>query len=118
MNSRTMMIGAALICLASAQGNLRAAETVSVKMNSYTNVYKGLIKEQEFEGQEWPFKPGKRMVKMYVREPANGVNANTGFMLLLHNWGGIDPIGDLNGDSVIDGGDLILLIGGWNTCPW
>jgi len=50
--------------------------------------FKGLKLEQEFIGQEWSFKPGTRKVKMYVREPSNGVNKNTGFMLLLHNWGG------------------------------
>ncbi len=47
-----------------------------------------LAREQEVECQEWPFKPGPRKVKLYVREPDGGVNPNTGFMLLLHNWGG------------------------------
>jgi poly(3-hydroxybutyrate) depolymerase len=61
-------------------------EGVGVK--TYTNIYRGLKEQQEFEGQEWPFKPGKRMVKIYVREPKAGVNADTGFMLMLHNWGG------------------------------
>lgn len=48
-----------------------------------------LPREQEFEGQEWPLRPGRRMVKMFVQEPAAGVNANTGLMLVLHNWGGV-----------------------------
>jgi predicted esterase len=47
-----------------------------------------LAKEQVFEAQEWPFKLGKRLVKMYVREPSKGITPDTGFMLLLHNWGG------------------------------
>jgi predicted esterase len=60
--------------------------TMSTKKD--TRVYKGLAKEQEFEGQPWPLKPGKRLVKVYVREPSRGVDADTGFMLLSHNWGG------------------------------
>jgi len=48
-----------------------------------------LPQEQEFEGQEWPLRPGRRMVKMFVREPAAGINGNTGLMLVLHNWGGV-----------------------------
>ena len=45
--------------------------------------------EQEFAAQEWPFEPGERRVKMHVAEPKAGINANTGMMLCLHNWGGI-----------------------------
>ncbi len=45
--------------------------------------------EQEFAAQEWPFEPGERTVKMYVEEPPDGINENTGLMLCLHNWGGI-----------------------------
>ncbi|MDD2485380.1 MAG: DUF2920 family protein [bacterium] len=48
-----------------------------------------LAREQEFEAQEWPQKPGKRMVKMWVEEPPAGINKNTGLMLVLHNWGGV-----------------------------
>ena len=59
-----------------------------VPRKTYARVYRGLKREQAFDGQAWPFKPGKRPVKMYVREPRAGVNADTGFMLLLHNWGG------------------------------
>ncbi len=47
-----------------------------------------LIQDQEFEAQEWPFNPGRRMVKMWVEEPPSGINTNTGLMLVLHNWGG------------------------------
>lgn len=50
--------------------------------------WKGLEQMQEFPGQEYSFAPGPRQVKMFVREPAGGVNADTGLMLLLHNWGG------------------------------
>jgi len=58
------------------------------KVNEQSTSFKGLKLEQEFIGQEWSFKPGTRNVKMYVREPNNGINKDTGFMLLLHNWGG------------------------------
>ncbi len=44
--------------------------------------------EQEFVAQEWPFQPGERKVKMHVERPSNGINGNTGMMLVLHNWGG------------------------------
>jgi hypothetical protein len=49
---------------------------------------KFLGQDQEFEAQEWPFKPGRRMVKIWVEEPPAGINSNTGLMLVLHNWGG------------------------------
>ncbi|MFA7628629.1 MAG: DUF2920 family protein [Candidatus Dojkabacteria bacterium] len=48
-----------------------------------------LAREQEFEAQEWPQKPGKRTVTMWVEEPPAGINRNTGLMLVLHNWGGV-----------------------------
>lgn len=44
--------------------------------------------EQQVPGQEWPFKPGPRAVKMHLEVPRAGVAANTGTMLVLHNWGG------------------------------
>ena len=48
-----------------------------------------LNQEQEFVAQEWPFQPGERKVRMFVQEPAAGITANTGLMLVLHNWGGV-----------------------------
>jgi len=48
-----------------------------------------LSQEQEFVAQEWPFQPGERKVRMFVQEPAAGITANTGLMLVLHNWGGV-----------------------------
>lgn len=41
--------------------------------------------------QESPHRPGPRRIKVYVYYPGqsiNGVNAKTGLMLSLHNWGG------------------------------
>lgn len=48
-----------------------------------------LSPEQEISAQEWPFTPGERKVKFHVEEPPAGINAGTGFMLVLHNWGGV-----------------------------
>ncbi len=48
-----------------------------------------LTQDQEFEAQEWPFRPGRRMVKFWVEEPPAGISGNTGLMLVLHNWGGV-----------------------------
>lgn len=48
------------------------------------------------ETQEWPFQPGPRSVKVYVYYPGNkleNVNAETGLMLNLHNWGGTNTTG-------------------------
>ncbi|WP_339733273.1 DUF2920 family protein [uncultured Gimesia sp.] len=46
--------------------------------------------------QEWPFQPGPRSVKVYIYYPGNklaNVNAETGLMLNLHNWGGTNTSG-------------------------
>ena len=43
---------------------------------------------QKFAGQEYRFRPGAREVEYYVRAPKRGIDANTGLMLLSHNWGG------------------------------
>lgn len=48
-----------------------------------------LVQEQEFVAQPWPLQPGERTVKMWVQQPAVGVGAGTGLMLVLHNWGGV-----------------------------
>jgi len=48
------------------------------------------------ETQEWPFQPGPRSVKVYIYYPGNklaNVNAETGLMLNLHNWGGTNTSG-------------------------
>ncbi len=50
----------------------------------------------EVAAQEWPRNPGPRTVKVYVRYPGGQlakVNAQTGLMLDLHNWGGADCTG-------------------------
>lgn len=50
----------------------------------------------EIPAQEWPLKPGTRTVRVSVSYPTgklDGVGANTGLMLTLHNWGGTDCVG-------------------------
>lgn len=44
---------------------------------------------QQVAVQEWPFEPGARSVEFHVEEPPTGVGADTGLMLVLHNWGGV-----------------------------
>jgi predicted esterase len=46
-------------------------------------------KEQEITAQEWLLSPGERKVRLHIETPAAGIGANTGTMLVLHNWGGI-----------------------------
>ncbi len=47
--------------------------------------------------QEWPQKPGPRQVQVWVHYPErsrlSSVNAQTGIMLSLHNWGGSYNVG-------------------------
>ena len=50
----------------------------------------------EIPAQEWPQRPGPRLVRALVHYPGgalDGVNAATGIMLTLHNWGGSDCVG-------------------------
>lgn len=52
----------------------------------------------EIPVQEWPLKPGPRSVKVHIRYPGpagmiSNVNAGTGLMLSLHNWGGTAFVG-------------------------
>lgn len=50
----------------------------------------------EIPAQEWPMRPGPRSVRILVHYPGGdrtGVNADTGLMLTLHNWGGVDCVG-------------------------
>lgn len=50
----------------------------------------------EIPAQEWPQRPGTRRVRVLVHYPAGrieNVNSETGLMLTLHNWGGVDCVG-------------------------
>ena len=41
------------------------------------------------DAQEWPFLPGPRKINLFVQPPDAGLTADTGLMLVLHNWGGL-----------------------------
>lgn len=50
----------------------------------------------ELPAQAWEFQPGPRAITAYVYYPGGAlanVNAETGFFLSLHNWGGTNAIG-------------------------
>jgi len=50
----------------------------------------------EIPAQEWPLRPGPRSVRILVHFPGaniSHVTADTGIMLTLHNWGGVDCVG-------------------------
>ncbi len=50
----------------------------------------------ELPAQEWSQRPGARRFRVQVHYPdgaLDGVNAQTGIMLTLHNWGGSDCVG-------------------------
>lgn len=53
----------------------------------------------QIPAQEWPMKPGPREVTVTVHYPGGKlekVNAETGLMLTLHNWGGTACVGTAN----------------------
>ena len=64
------------------------SEKIHPRKFSLRKHWHGLEQLQHFPGQKYEFAPGPRQVTMYVKEPGNGINSNTGFMLMLHNWGG------------------------------
>ena len=50
----------------------------------------------EIPAQEWPRRPGPRTVRILIHYPEgrlDRVTSDTGLMLTLHNWGGVDVIG-------------------------
>ncbi|MEN6305083.1 MAG: DUF2920 family protein [Armatimonadia bacterium] len=71
-----------------------AAAPTPATQPAVTGAKNVLAEEQEFAAQEWPIKPGERKVRMFVQEPAAGINRNTGLMLVLHNWGGVYNSGE------------------------
>ncbi|GMW00371.1 MAG: hypothetical protein AMXMBFR84_15080 [Candidatus Hydrogenedentota bacterium] len=73
--------------------------------------------------QEWAFEPAPRTVNAYLHYP-NGsianVDANTGLMLSLHNWGGTHATGAPDPDTLADRYNVIAICvdylqsGKWN----
>ncbi len=59
----------------------------------------------EIPAQSWPARPGPRRVRVLVHYPGGmqtNVNAQTGVMLTLHNWGGTDCAGTANPQVLAD----------------
>ena len=53
--------------------------------------------------QEWPLKPGPREIKVTIHYPAGtlkSINATTGLVLSLHNWGGSGCVGTADPDTL------------------
>ena len=64
--------------------------------------------------QEWPFKPGQREIAVHVHYPGSGsplgnVNAGTGVMLSLHNWGGSGSAGSADPRVLADEFNVIAV---------
>lgn len=63
----------------------------------------GVSGATDIPAQEWPRRPGLRRVRIKVFYPGgklSNVNAKTGMMLTLHNWGGQDCAGTANPDAL------------------
>ncbi len=66
----------------------------------------------EIPAQEWPARPGTRMVRVSVHYPSGklgGVGPNTGLMLTLHNWGGTDCVGTADPREIATKLDVVAL---------
>ncbi len=75
-------------------------------------------------GQEWKYDPNPREVPVYIHYPGGSldqVNARTGLMLSLHNWGGTHHIGTADPDVLADRYNVIVICvdylqsGKWNS---
>lgn len=66
----------------------------------------------ELPAQEWPLRPGPRRVRVLVHYPRgslDSVDARTGVMLTLHNWGGTDCVGTANPRHLADTLNVVAL---------
>lgn len=66
----------------------------------------------EIPAQEWPLRPGPRTVRVLVHYPRGklaAVTAQTGVMLTLHNWGGVDCVGTADPRTLAERYDVIAL---------
>ena len=62
--------------------------------------------------QEWPQKPGPRMVGISIHYPdgtIGSVSKSTGLMLTLHNWGGTFCAGTANPDALAKRLDVVAI---------
>ncbi|HOZ47620.1 MAG TPA: hypothetical protein PK468_13505, partial [Candidatus Hydrogenedentes bacterium] len=68
--------------------------------------------EVMISAQEWPFEPGPREVKVYLRYPGGrieNVTGVTGLMLTLHNWGGTGYVGTADPERVTERYNVIAI---------
>lgn len=66
----------------------------------------------ELPAQEWPLRPGLRTIKVLVHYPQGKlaeVNSQTGLMLSLHNWGGVDCVGTASPQALADRLNVIAI---------
>lgn len=66
----------------------------------------------ELPAQEWPLRPGPRTIRVLVHYPQQkleAVTADTGLMLSLHNWGGVDCVGTAAPQTLADRWNLVVL---------
>ena len=66
----------------------------------------------EIPAQEWPQRPGPRVVRVLVHFPGgtiDSVNDKTGVMLTLHNWGGTDCVGTADPGTLAKSLNVIAL---------
>jgi hypothetical protein len=47
----------------------------------------------------------------------DGIVDGADLTILLGAWGTDDPVADLNDDGLVDGADLTLMLGAWGVCP-
>jgi predicted esterase len=69
-------------------------------------------REVMIPAQEWPRDPGPRTVKVYVYYPGGAladVDANTGVMLSLHNWGGTGWTGTANPEKLVERYNVVTI---------
>ncbi|MFO0804075.1 MAG: DUF2920 family protein [Gemmataceae bacterium] len=66
----------------------------------------------ELAAQEWPLRPGPRSIRVLVHYPKGAlesVNATTGLMLTLHNWGGTDCVGTADPKTLAERYNVVAL---------
>lgn len=65
------------------------------------------------DAQEWPLKPGPRQIRIWINYPErsrlSSVNAQTGIILSLHNWGGTNSAGTANPNTLAQRYNLITV---------
>jgi hypothetical protein len=66
----------------------------------------------QIPAQEWPLKPGPRQVKVTIHYPGGKlekIDARTGMMLSLHNWGGTGCVGTADPLQLVERYNVVCL---------